>query len=86
MPSLPFFINCLEGESSASVPSSQFYRPAQHHKQLIPHNFQPYSQQNICLLIVLVQEGFLLKLVQANTEIIKLTDSCETIGLQTSEA
>ena len=38
MPPLPFFIDYSAGESSAPVPSSQCYRPAQC-KQLIPQNF-----------------------------------------------
>ena len=42
------------------VPSSQCYRPTQH---LIPQNFQPYSQQNICLSIISVK-GLLLRLIQ----------------------
>ena len=64
MPLLSFFIDCSEGESSAPVPSSHCYRPAQHHKQLIPLNFQPCGRQNISLSIVLVQKGLLLRLVQ----------------------
>ena len=51
---MPFFIDCSEGESSTLVPSSHCYRPAQHHKQLIPQNFQPYGRQSISLSIVLV--------------------------------
>ena len=61
MPSLHFFIDRSEGESSAPVPSSHCYRPAQHHKQLIPQSTQPYGQQNIGLL---VPKGLLLRLVQ----------------------
>ena len=64
MPLLLFFIDRSEGESSAPVPSGHCYRPDQHHKQLIPQNFQPYSRQNISLLIVSVQKGLLLRLVQ----------------------
>ena len=64
MPLLPFFIDRSEGESSAPIPSSHCYRQVQHRKQLIPQNFQPSSRQNISLSIVLVQKGFLLRLVQ----------------------
>ena len=45
-PLLPFFIDRSEGESSDPFPSSHCYRSAQHHEQLIPHNFQPYGRQN----------------------------------------
>ena len=54
------FIYCTEGESSAPVSSSQCYWLAQHHKQLIPQNFQWYYQLNISLSIVSVHKGFLL--------------------------
>ena len=67
-PLLPFFIDHSEGESSAPVPSSRCYRPAQHHKQLISHKFQPYGRQNISLSIVLVRKGLLLRLVQGEYE------------------
>ena len=73
MPSLPFFIDCSEGESSAPVPSSHCYRPAQHNKLLIPRNFQPYGQQNISLLIVSVQKGLLLRLLQGQNRGNKVT-------------
>ena len=64
MPSLPFFIDCSEGESGAPVASSHCYRPAQHNKRLIPQNFQPLGRQNIRTLIVSVQKGLLLRLLQ----------------------
>ena len=44
------------------------YRPAQHRKQLIPQNFQPYSRQNNSLSIISVQKGILLRLVQGEYE------------------
>ena len=85
-PLLLFFINRSEGKSSAPVPSNHYYRPAKHHKQLIPQNFQPYSRQNINLSIISIKKGLLLRLVQANTEIIRqvwhriiFADSFETI-------
>ena len=65
-PSLPFLIDYSEGESSALVPSSQCYRPAQNDKQLIPQNFEPYGRLNIFLSIVSVQKGLLLRLVQGD--------------------
>ena len=64
MPSLPFFVDCSEGKSSTPVPSSHYYRPAQYNKRLIPRNFQPYGRQKISPLIVSVQKGLILRLLQ----------------------
>ena len=64
MPSLPFFIDCSEVESSVTVSSSHCYRPTQHNKRLIPQNFQPHGRQNITLLIVSIQKGLLPRLLQ----------------------
>ena len=68
---VPQSINYSEGASSVSSCYGQYYQLIQYHRHLVLLNLQPDSQQKICVLLTLVQEGSTQVDTGASTKVIK---------------